>query len=783
MGESRREAMGLRTLEDISTLILHSHDLQETLDNIVNLVARRMNSEVCSIYLLDADGETLRLKASKGLSREAVGRITMKTCEGLTGLALEQRNVIAIDNAPLHPRYKYFRESGEEQFHSFLGVPFFEHKVPVGVIVIQTRDARTFSGEEISVLSTIAWQISSIISNARLLDSIRLKEEERAFFAAELAKVRAEGVTKESPRSTPPGKKGKQQVVLIGSPVSQGFSWGKISILNRSSHIGIGLEQVKSSQEEQRKFQLALEKTRIQTLYMEKRVAETLSTEDAAIFHSHLMILEDRGFTGKIIDLIDNGFGSLRAVKEVIGHYVQAFAAMEDPYLRERSTDMEDIGRRLIDALLGNDRSQWNLKDKRVIVAEEILPSDLAIMDHDKILGIVTEKGDMNSHASIMARSLGIPAVLGVAGILKHVGVRHEIIVDGTSGHVYINPDSSVRLEYERLSKDYTHRQKELEGLRYLPAETKDGCKVVLLANIGLMSDIKVALSHGAEGVGLYRTEFPFMARTSFPNRNEQSALYRKILEGFQGLPVAIRTLDIGGDKGLSYFAYPKEDNPFMGWRSIRVSLDRQDIFREQLAGVLLASPAGKASLMFPMISSVDEIKTIREIFCEVQEELCRGGFTFDPEIRLGIMVEIPAAVQIAEQLIKYVDYFSIGTNDLIQYTLAADRNNPMVNKYYDQYHPAVLHSIKKVATVALQAGKAVSVCGEMASEPINAIMLAGMGIANFSLSAPSIPLVKQALRNISIEEARTIADYVLQQESCAEIKNYLERKKTELGI
>lgn len=782
MGEDSRETLGLRTLEDISGLILHSHDLQETLDNIVNLVAKRMGSDVCSIYLLEDDGETLRLKASKGLSKGSVGKITMKTSEGLTGLAVEQRGIVATDNAPLHPRYKYFRETKEEKFQSFLGVPLFERKTPVGVIVVQTRESRVFTPAEISTISTIAYQISSIVINAKLLDSVHQKEEERAFFALELEKMKAGGV-KEGVTAGPAKKSGKQPLSLTGTAVSPGFSWGKIYILNRDTKDGIELERIRPRPEERKRFQIALEKAKIQTLYMEKRVAEILSKEDAAIFHSHLMIMEDRGFVAKIVDLIDSDYGASRAVKEVVGYYVLAFSKMEDPYLRERSADMEDIGRRIIDALNGNNRTQATFREKRIIVADDILPSDMATMDHEKILGIVTEKGNVNSHAAIMAKSLGIPAVLGVDGLMKHISLRNEVIVDGTSGHIYINPDNSIKVEYERLQRDFSLKQRELDGLRDLPAETKDGVRVSLRANIGLLNDVKVALANGAEGVGLYRTEFPYMARKSFPNRVEQYTLYRKILEGFQGHTVAIRTLDIGGDKGLSYFAYPKEDNPFMGWRSIRVSLDEEGIFREQLAGILMASTYGKATIMFPMISSVDEIRTIKRILKEVQNELLQDEKQFDPDIRFGIMVEIPAAVQIADILIKEVDFFSIGTNDLIQYTMAADRNNPKVKKYYDPYHPAVLHAIKRVADAAKKAHKQVSLCGEMAADPVTAVLLLGMGITDFSLSAPYIPLIKQAIRCVDMAKARRIAEHALQMESSSAIREYLEKIKSELGL
>lgn len=753
-----QQSLGLRTLEDISSIILHSHDLQDTLDNIVTLVAKRMGSDVCSIYLLENDGETLTLKATKGLSKASVNRIAMKVHEGLTGLAVETRAMVMTENAPSHPRYKYFKEAKEERFLSFLGLPLFEHKAPIGVIVVQTRETRSFSEDEISILRTITFQIGSIIHNARLLDSIQHKEQERAWFEQELAKIRNVPVEGEAPARIEGRKRASVSKTLSGTAVSPGFSRGKIYILDRFNDKVIKLAKTGTPAEEQHKYFQALEKAKIQTIYMEKRVSETLSADDAAIFHTHLMILEDRSFSAKITDLIEQGMGATRAVHDVVQHYIQAFSAMEDPYLRERSADMEDIGRRVIDAIEGNDSSEINLKEKRVLVAAEIFPSNLAMLDPGKILGIVTEKGNAYSHAAIMAKSLGIPAVLGVQGVMAAANVKDEIVVDGTSGHVYLNPNAVIKKEYVRLEQEYAGRMKELEGLRDLPAVTTDGVAITLSANIGLISDVRVANLHGAEGVGLYRTEFPYMARSSFPSREEQAIIYRKILEGFPGQTVNIRTLDIGGDKGLSYFPYPPEDNPFLGWRSIRVSLERQDIFKEQLAGILLASHAGSPTIMFPLISSLDEIRQIREILTSVRNELLREGHDVPGYIPLGIMIEVPAAVQIIDFLIQEVDYVSIGTNDLIQYTLAADRNNASVRQYYDPYHPAILHSIKRVADAANKAGKKVSVCGEMAADPLCALLLTGMGIREFSLSAPSIPVVKQALRSNSFEACRRLA-------------------------
>jgi phosphotransferase system enzyme I (PtsP) len=776
--EQSLHSLGLRTLEDISSIILHSHDLQETLDNIVTIVAKRMGSEVCSIYLLEEDGETLVLKATKGLSRSAVGKITMQTSEGLSGLVVQTRGMVMTDNAPAHPRYKYFKASKEERYLSFLGLPLFERKTPIGVIVVQTVAARIFTEDEISILRTITFQISSIVLNARLLDSIQTREQERAFFEQELARL----------KTSRPGDAGYDQserkpeaLTLPGTAVSPGFSHGKVYILDRFSDKVIKVAKVDTVEVELHRLQIALEKVTIQTIYMEKRVSELLSEDDASIFHTHLMILEDRGFVKKVTDLIEQGVGATRAVHEVVQGYIEVFSTMEDPYLRERSADMEDIGRRIIDVLEGNERDGVKLKEKRIIVAEDIFPSDMAMLDHDKILGIVTEKGNIYSHAAIMAKSLGIPAVLGVKGLLQAANVKDKMIVDGTSGSVYLNPDKHIRDEYLRLEKEYACRLKELEPLRDLPTVTTDGVRILLKANIGLLSDIRTATANGAEGVGLYRTEFPYMARTCFPNRQDQAALYRKILEGFPGLPVNIRTLDIGGDKGLSYFSYPHEDNPFLGWRSIRVSLDEQEIFREQLAGILLASPAGQATIMFPLISCLDEVRTIRSILNSVIEELRQQGCEVPDSLPFGIMVEVPAAVQIVDLLAKEVDYLSIGTNDLIQYLLAADRNNPKVKSYYEPYHPAVLHAIKRVADVGLKMGKKVSVCGEMAADPLNALLLVGMGIREFSLSAPGIPLVKQAIRAHSLRLCQAMARKVLSLDSGSDIKRYLAKRRKEL--
>lgn len=770
MPKRTTEKLGITTLEDISTLILQSHDLDETLNNIVSLVAKRMGTEVCSIYLLEGDAVTLRLRATRGLSRRAVGKVTLKIGEGLTGLAAEERRIVSIQEPQSHPRYRYFRETGEERFHSFLGIPLFDRKTPIGVIVLQTKAPRQFSPEEISALSTIAFQVSSIVVNARLLDSIRQKEEETGRFARELAR------TRKSLNGHAVADEGRE-TGLRGTVAYPGLASGPVHILDQQLDLPDILDESVSGVEQERKrLEGALEKTRIQTIYLEKRVAERLSQDDAAIFHTHLMILEDRSFLEKIHREIEQGHGASFSVRKIVSGYVEAFGRMEDPYLRERAADMEDIGRRLLANLAGRGDQVIQPKTPGILVAREILPSEMAALDHDRVLGIVTEAGERNSHAVIMAKSLGIPALVGVKSLTRVVSPEDRVILDANSGYFYINPPHRIVEEYRRLEEDSSRELNRLDEYREMPARTSDGERVILRANIGLVSDVQVAQRNGAEGVGLYRTEFPYMARSDFPDRDDQYQLYRKVVEGFAGHPVTIRTLDIGGDKALPYFSPPKEDNPFMGWRSVRVSLENPDVFRTQIEAILMAGVHGPVKLLFPMISGLEEIRACKQMVAEARKNLHREGIPCSPEVPLGVMIEVPAAVRLAPKLAREVDFFALGTNDLIQYLLAADRNNPLVCKYYDPFHPAVLMVLSEVAEVARAQGKGLCLCGEMASDPLNLMVLIGLGIREFSMPAPFIPRTKAFLQNLSAKNARRIAQRVLAMSESREIRAFLAR-------
>jgi len=755
--------LGLSTLQDISTLILQSHDLTETIRNIVDLVALRSHSDVCSLYLLDNDQQTLTLMATKGLDESAIGSVKMKIGEGLTGKVAAEKRVLAFEEPQKHPDYQHFSGTGEEKFHTFVGVPLFDRTHAIGVLVIQTLELHIFSDEELSTLQTIAFQVASIVVNARLLDAIDDYEGQETTDSAADLQAR--------------GKGAQQSTTLRGHAAYPGVATGPANIIDQKlGFADVFDENNIDTTAEIKRLDEALRKTRIQTLYLEKRVAEQLTQEDAAIFHTHLMILEDRGFIDRLHELIEAQHSAPYALKKVISGYLEAFEQMEDAYLRERAADMEDIGRRLLANLVGKDTEGLHLHHSGILVAKRLLPSDMAILDHSMILGMVVESNEANSHSVIMAKALGIPAIIGVKGAVSKINPDDNLILDANSGCVYLNPDQTIIDEYSRLGQEGLQEKERLNKLHNVQPRTRNGQRIYLRANIGLVSDVSVAKNHGAEGVGLYRTEFPYMARSSFPDREDQYLLYKKIVEEFSGSPVTIRTLDIGGDKALPYFNLPKEDNPFMGWRSVRVSLDNREIFQTQIEAILMAAKHGPIRLLFPMISNMEEIRTCKNIVNDAMENLRKENIPFAEKIPLGAMIEVPAAIRLAPHLAKEVDFFSLGTNDLIQYILAADRSNPRVQKYYDPLHPAVLLSLHSLVQAARKNNVELCACGEMATDFVCLLALIGLGIHEFSLSAPYIPKLKNFINRIDTVAAEKLVQSLLLEADSSTIREALDQ-------
>ncbi len=781
-----RKSHGLAVLEDIGALIGHSHDLQETLENIVKIVAERMGTEVCSLYLFDPKDERLTLWATTGLERAAVGKVQMSVDEGLTGMVIEKNEPVMVVDALAHPRYKYFPETGEERYHSFLGVPIAEKRSALGVLVVQTLRRRRFSPHELRLLRAIAAQVRGIIVQARLVESLESKEKERQEYRKRMVDAirRLHAYEKVDDDDTPRAKRRPGQFRLSGAGASPGFGMGRAH-LQRAE---VSLESVEDRRAddpdaEHRRLVEAIERSVAEMVRIKEKMHALAPEVDGALFDAQRMMLEDATFIGKIEGRIRDGAAAETALKHVVAEYVEAFLTMTDGYLRERAADVRDIGQHLLRNLLGSDEREARFDRDVVLVAHELALTDLSMMEHDRLKGIVLASGGVTSHASILAKSFEIPTVVGVGHVAEVLHEGDNVIVDGNSGVVYVNPSVDVTREYTRLDKEYRAFNLELEEIRDAPAVTTDGHQLNLYANVGLLGDLHFADLHGAEGVGLYRTEFPFLSYKDFPNEDEQLTLYRKVIERMGDRPVTIRTLDLGADKYPSYLTIGREENPFLGWRSIRISLELPEIFKAQLRAILRAGAFGSVRILFPMISSLEELRRVKELLEEARQELDESGHPFDRAMPVGIMIEVPAAVWIAPRLIEEVDFFSIGTNDLIQYLLAVDRNNSKVAPLYEPLHPAVLAAIGDIAQAAKDAGKMVGMCGEMASDPLCTLPLIGMGLDDLSMGPFFIPVIKRFIRSVPFSLAEEVARDIRELATAKDVKGYLFERLKELGV
>lgn len=548
---------------------------------------------------------------------------------------------------------------------------------------------------------------------------------------------------------------------MRGIKASPGIAIGQAYLLQKE--IKVEKATAEDIEKELAKLDKAINESIEQLKRVKDRVAKEMGENAAAIFEAHIMILEDPEFIPEIKAHIKaEGVTAEYAVQETVKKYAGIFSDMEDEYLKERAADIKDVGSRIIANLLGQIHDLTDLPNGTIVVAKDLSPSDTAQMDKTRVEAFLTDEGGKTSHTAIMARTLEIPAVVGLGSITQQVKSGDIVIVDANEGEVYVNPDNDLLNVYMKKKEDYNEFKEKLKSLTTLPALTIDGRKVELEANIGTPKDVESALANGAEGVGLFRTEFLYMDRNNLPTEEEQFEAYKKVVTSMGCKRVTIRTLDIGGDKEIPYLGLEKEINPFLGWRAIRFCLDRPDIFKTQLRAILRASAYGKVSIMYPMISDIDEVRRANKLLEESKRELRQKGIPYDLNIEVGIMVEIPSAALTADILAKEVDFFSIGTNDLTQYTLAVDRGNQRVKSYYNYFQPGVLRLIKNCIDEAHKRGIYTAMCGEMAGDPEATKVLLGLGLDVFSMSASSIPLVKDVIRNTTIEEAKTLAERAL---------------------
>ncbi|MCX8574981.1 MULTISPECIES: phosphoenolpyruvate-protein phosphotransferase PtsI [unclassified Gilliamella] len=533
------------------------------------------------------------------------------------------------------------------------------------------------------------------------------------------------------------------------------------------------------------RFKDARQKSSEQLNAIMERAKSTLGEDKAAIFEGHIMLLEDEDLEQEVISRIQSKHSTAdAAVQSVFETQAKELENLDDEYLKERAADIRDIGKRLLKNILGIEIVDLSaISQPCILVATDLTPSETAQLNLDMVLGFITDAGGRTSHTSIMARSLEIPAIVGTSNATQTIKQGDFVILDAINNAIYINPDHTTQEKLKQVQAKYIADKEELAKLKDLPAVTLDGHQVEICANIGTVRDIAGADRNGYEGVGLYRTEFLFMDRDAYPNEDEQFKAYKEVAESTNGLSVIVRTMDIGGDKDVPYMHLPKEENPFLGWRAIRICLDRKEILHAQLRAILRASAFGKLRIMFPMIISVEEIRILKSEINILKEQLTAEGKAFDKNIEVGVMIETPAAAVIAHHLAKEVDFFSIGTNDLTQYTLAVDRGNELISHLYNPLSPSVLTLIKKVIDASHKEGKWTGMCGELAGDERATILLLGMGLDEFSMSAVSIPKIKKLIRNTHFEEAKKLADNVLEKATSKEIMDLIEKYNAEKQI
>lgn len=738
----------LETLRQITQEVNAATGLDEALEIIVRRVRDAMGTEVCSVYMRDPGGDRFVFRATQGLNKDQIGLASLAAGEGLVGTVAEREEPLNLDNAENHPAFRFFPDLGEDAFNAFLGVPIIHQRDVLGVLVVQQADRRRFDESEEAFLVTMSAQLAAVIAHARVTGA--LEQDTRSGPAAP-AKV-----------SGVPGAPG----VAIGtgvvvSPVADLYTVPRKTVEDRRAEL--------------QAFRLALHRVRADIQAVADNLGGELSREDHALFDVYLGILDDSAIGREVVTLIKAGEWAQGALSQVMIEHIRHFERMEHSYLKERAVDVKDLGSRVLAYLQASDKQERSFPDQTILIGEELTASSLGEIPREKLAGLVSVRGSGNSHVAILARAMGVPTVMGAVDLPYTRMQGRELILDGYNGTVHLNPRPDIRARFQDIVDSDRALSRDLEALRDLPCETLDGYRMPLWVNTGLMADVTRSLEQGAEGVGLYRTEVPFLLRERFPTEEEQRQIYRNQLEAFAPRPVTMRTLDIGGDKALPYFPI-EEDNPFLGWRGIRVTLDHPEIFLAQVRAMLKANAGlGNLRIMLPMISSVPELDEALELIHRSHREIIQEGI--DAELpMIGVMVEVPSAVYQARALARRVDFLSVGSNDLTQYLLAVDRNNARVADLYHHLHPAVLQALNIVAEGARQEGVKVGICGELAGDPEGAVLLLAMGYDILSMNATSLPKVKQALRNVSRAEARELLAEVLQFDDAGAIHGRLEQ-------
>jgi phosphotransferase system enzyme I (PtsP) len=753
----------LKILKRIVQDVTAANHLTEALGILVQHIHKAINAEAVSVYLIDNKHAEYVLIATEGLNKQAEFRVRIALDNGLVGQIGRREEPINLKDAPSHPDFYHNPLLGEEHLNAFLGVPIIQHRKLYGVLIVQQVEQREFDDAEESFLITLAAQLGGIIAHAEATGEL-----------AELTQPKPLGVTKVE--LTP--------VALSGVGSVPGIGIGTAVVVYPLSDIdAVPRNPAEDLEHEIAVFYKALDAARDDMRRLSKRMKSTVAEEEHALFDVYLRILDKDSLGSEVEQVIrEEKISAQAALATVIKKHVSQFESMEDDYLRERASDFRDLGRRVLAELQWSQREEVAYPKRTILIGDEVTAAALAEVPEGQLAGVVSAKGSNNSHVAILARALGVPTVMGVRGLKLEYVSRRAIIVDGYYGHVYVSPSKAILAEFKQLAQEEHELNQSLVSLRDKPAETTDSYRVSLQVNTGLAMDAGLSMSVGAEGVGLYRSEVPFMSRDRFPSEDEQTIIYRQTLKAFAPRLVTMRTLDIGGDKVLPYFPV-EEDNPYLGWRGIRVTLDHPDVFLVQVRAMMRASEElNNLRIMLPMITNLSEVEEASYLIDQAFDELLEEGSNIEKP-KIGVMIEVPAAAYLAREIAKRVDFISVGSNDLTQYLLAVDRNNARVAGLYDALHPAMLRVLLKVVEGGHAAGVEVSICGEMASDPLAVILLIAMGFDTLSMNSASLPRIKWVIRNFAIANARKILAEVLEFEHPAEIRFHLQKALEDEGL
>jgi phosphotransferase system enzyme I (PtsP) len=726
---------------------------QERLDRVVRIIAQSMVAEVCSIYLRRASGE-LELFATEGLNREAVHNTRMRPGEGLVGEVARLAQPISLSDAPSHPSFAYRPETGEDPYHAFLGAPLLRGGRAIGVLVVQNRAERRYDEDEVEDIQTIAMVLAETVASGELLDEEELRDVELAPHRPERIKGQrfAEGlaighvVLHEAPLAP--------EKLLSNDPVEEEIR------LNR------GLTDLKAGIDA-----------------MLDGGQGKLSGQSFEVLETYRMFADDRGWNRSLVEAVRSGLTADAAVDRVRNEHRARFAQARDPYIRERLHDFEDLANRLLRVLAGENPGRRDMPEDTVLVARNLGPADLLEYPRERLRGLLIEEGSAASHAAIVARALGIPCVGRLLGIRDRLSEGDEVFVDGETGEAHLRPRPDMLESARSRMAVRSQRQAEFAKLRDVPAVTRDGQRITLLTNAGLAVDLENMNETGAEGIGLFRTEFQFMVAEELPRLNTQTALYSLVLDAAGDRPVTFRTLDIGGDKVLPYMeTTEREENPALGRRAIRLGLDRPSLLRLQLRALLAAGAGRELRIMFPMIATVDEFRAARELVDVECEWARRRGRPLPALLRVGAMIECPSLLWHLDSLLPLTDFVSVGSNDLFQYMYAADRTNPLVSDRYDPLSPPALRALQAIQTACAETGTPVSVCGELAGRPLEAFALITLGFTRLSAPAGGVGPVKRMILSADLAAARRGMNNLLGSSS-GSVRNEIESLARKLNV